>query len=151
MEKQHQPLRLRLERYVCIVALLMATLAWFTSTAQAGAPFSGMVNINTATAEELSLLPGVGPNKAKRILDHRARRPFRTIAELVRVKGFGTKTLTRLRPFLTVSGPSVTTGQGTAPPAAPTFASGQNNTTCPCRCDSKPTAPASNEPPRVSR
>lgn len=129
----------------------MAALAWCTSTAHAGQPFSGLVNLNTATADELSLLPGVGPSKAKRIVDHRARRPFRTIAELVRVKGFGTKTLARLRPFLTITGPSVATAQGTAPHAEAATLPSAQNTTCPCRCDNKPTTAAVNEPPRSAR
>lgn len=77
--------------------------------------FAGVINLNTATAQELERLPGVGPSKANKILEHRQRKPFRTVAELVRVKGFGAKTLQRLRPFLTVTEPTQLAASGAAP------------------------------------
>lgn len=58
-----------------------------------------LVNINTASAAELELLPGIGPALAQRILDYRtAHGPFRSLADLDRVKGIGPRTLERLRP-----------------------------------------------------
>jgi competence protein ComEA len=65
---------------------------------------AGVVNINTATAEQLSLLPGVGPTRAQAIIAARERRPFRSVRELQRVRGIGWSTVQRLRPYLTVSG-----------------------------------------------
>jgi competence protein ComEA len=62
-----------------------------------------LVNLNTATADELQRLPGVGPAKAELIIARRKARPFRTVEELVRVKGIGRKMLIRLRPMLTVT------------------------------------------------
>jgi competence protein ComEA len=64
----------------------------------------GVVNINTATAEQLMLLPGIGPSRAQAILDMRAQRPFRTVQELIRVRGIGPATLRQLLPFVTVTG-----------------------------------------------
>lgn len=64
----------------------------------------GVVNINTATAEQLALLPGVGPSRADAIIQTRQRRPFRSIQELARVRGIGRATLLRLRPYITVRG-----------------------------------------------
>lgn len=66
----------------------------------------GVVNINTAGAEELQLLPGIGPAKARSILEYRRARPFRTVEELVRIKGIGRKMVKRLRLHVTVSGPT---------------------------------------------
>ena len=65
---------------------------------------AGVVNINTATAEQLSLLPGVGPTRARAIIAAREQRPFRSVRELQRVRGIGWSTVQRLRPYLTVSG-----------------------------------------------
>jgi competence protein ComEA len=66
---------------------------------------SGVVNINTATAEELALLPGVGPAKARAILAYRqAQGPFKKVDDLANVKGIGDGNLARLRPFCTVEG-----------------------------------------------
>lgn len=66
---------------------------------------SGKVNLNTATAEQLQMLPGVGPSKAERIIAYRKRHGgFRRIADLRRVRGIGAKTLKKLERFLDVRG-----------------------------------------------
>jgi competence protein ComEA len=63
------------------------------------------VNINTATVQELQLLPRVGPALAKRIVDFRtANGPFKAPEELARVKGISEKSLTNLGPYVSVSG-----------------------------------------------
>ena len=64
------------------------------------------VNINTATAEELVALPGVGPVKAQAIVDHRkAHGPFKTVDDLRNVKGIGAKRMEKLRNDVTVGAP----------------------------------------------
>lgn len=56
------------------------------------------VNVNTATAEELQTLPGIGPALARRIVGQRAAQgPFRSLEELEKVPGIGPATATRLR------------------------------------------------------
>ena len=64
----------------------------------------GVVNINTATVAQLTLLPGVGPSKAEAIIAARERRPFRAVNELARVRGIGRATINRLRPYVTTNG-----------------------------------------------
>jgi competence protein ComEA len=55
------------------------------------------VRINTAGAEELMTLPGIGPHLAAAIVEDRARRgPFRTVQELARVSGIGPGIVRRL-------------------------------------------------------
>ncbi|MCZ7683351.1 MAG: ComEA family DNA-binding protein [Sandaracinaceae bacterium] len=68
-----------------------------------------MVNIQTATAEQLQLLPGVGPSKAQAIVEYRERRAFRRVEDIMRVRGIGRATFRRLRPMLTVDGPTTLT------------------------------------------
>ncbi len=63
----------------------------------------GQVNINTATAEELSTLPGIGPTKAQGIIDYRTTKgPFRSIEEIKNVTGIGDITFEKLRDKITV-------------------------------------------------
>lgn len=70
------------------------------------------VDPNVAQWPELAQLPGIGPSLAKRIVAFREqRRPlppngrvFETPADLVGVKGIGTKTMARVRPFLRIAG-----------------------------------------------
>jgi competence protein ComEA len=66
------------------------------------------ININTATSQELQTLRGIGPSKARAIIEHRKQHgPFKTTQELVNVPGIGEKTLRRLEKDLILSGPSV--------------------------------------------
>lgn len=59
---------------------------------------SGMVNVNTASADALCALPGIGTAKAKAIVDHRNQNgPFSSAEDLLRVKGIGSSILERIR------------------------------------------------------
>lgn len=62
------------------------------------------IDLNTATAAQLELLPGIGPSKARTIVEDRDRHgPFRSVEDLDRVRGIGSKTVERLREHVTVS------------------------------------------------
>lgn len=60
------------------------------------------LDLGRATAADLERLPGVGPKRAQAILALRARRPFRRVRDLLRVRGIGPKSLARLRPLVRV-------------------------------------------------
>ena len=61
------------------------------------------INLNTATLEELDLLPGVGPAIAQRIVEYReANDGFYDIEEILDVSGIGEKTFEKLKPYITV-------------------------------------------------
>ncbi len=65
----------------------------------------GTLNLNTATEEQLMLLPTVGPSEAARIIAWRKTNGgFKRTADLRRVKGFGYKTFKKLEPFLDIKG-----------------------------------------------
>ncbi len=66
----------------------------------------GTININTANQEQLELLPGVGPSTAQKILAYREKRPFKEVIHIMRIKGIGRKTYQKLKPFLSVKGPT---------------------------------------------
>ena len=97
------------------LALLLALPA---GRARAGKGVDGVINLNTAPAEVLSLLPGVGPAKADAIVTYRRRRPFRTVDELVRIKGIGRKMVRGLRLHLAVAGPTTATAAEAKPKVA---------------------------------
>lgn len=65
----------------------------------------GRINVNTATAEELEALPGIGPVKAAAIVAWRTENgPFRYPEELSLVSGIGEKTLEGILDQITVGG-----------------------------------------------
>ena len=71
----------------------------------AGPQLTGVVNVNTATAEELQLLPGIGESRAQALIDTRKERGgFKSVDELIEVRGIGEASFGRLRPFVVVSG-----------------------------------------------
>lgn len=57
------------------------------------------VNINTAGADDLILLPGIGEKTAERIIAERALGPYSDISDLARVRGIGPATLERIAPY----------------------------------------------------
>ena len=58
------------------------------------------IDVNHASAEELQKLPGIRPKMAQRIIDERAKAPFKSVDDLRRVSGIGPKTLEKLRAFV---------------------------------------------------
>ncbi|MBI3768417.1 MAG: helix-hairpin-helix domain-containing protein [Deltaproteobacteria bacterium] len=87
--------------------LILHVLAIAALLALAGPPARGAephhaININSASADELASLPGIGESKAKAIIEYRAAEPFKTVDDLKKVKGIGDKTLESLRPDITV-------------------------------------------------
>lgn len=64
------------------------------------------VDINTATAAELATINGIGPAKAKAIVDHREQHgTFANVEDLRSVSGIGDKLLDRMRSQVTVGAP----------------------------------------------
>ena len=59
------------------------------------------LDINTAPGTELSLLPGIGPTMASRIIETRQQSgPFESVDDIIRVPGIGKITLQEMRPFI---------------------------------------------------
>lgn len=70
----------------------------------AGSAFA-VVDLNTANQAQLESIKGIGPSKAKAIMDYRAKNgPFKSVDDLDKVKGFGKKTIDKMRAEVTVGG-----------------------------------------------
>ena len=70
------------------------------TTAAAAAP----VNLNTATADQLATIPGVGAKMAERIINYRQKNGgFKKIEDLMNVSGVGEKSFLKMKPLITVT------------------------------------------------
>ncbi|MBW2389309.1 MAG: polyprenyl synthetase family protein [Deltaproteobacteria bacterium] len=98
----------QLRRGLALVAALMLALAGVAQAAQAAETvvrLSGVVNLNTADVEQLQMLPGVGEKRAAAIIEIRsAKGGFKSVEEIVEVKGVGDALFKRMQPHLTLSG-----------------------------------------------
>jgi competence protein ComEA len=66
-------------------------------------PTWAAVDLNSATRSELEAVKGIGPAKARAIVEYRRKHgPFRNVEALVEVKGFGKASVARLKGVLTV-------------------------------------------------
>ena len=84
-----------------------------TSPTTKPVPTDGAIDINSAGEAQLVTLHGIGPSKARAIINDREKNgPFETVDALVRVRGIGQKTLEKLRPYVIAAQPQ-------APPDAP--------------------------------
>lgn len=69
-------------------------------TGSAKAKTTGKVSLNTASAAELTSLPGVGDVTAQRIVEYRASHRFASIEEIMQVKGIGKAKFAKMQPYL---------------------------------------------------
>jgi competence protein ComEA len=92
-----------------ILPALVASLGLAAAAfgAAEGRQLQGVVNVNTASLEELQLLPGVGEARARAIVELRKQRGgLKSLEDLRSVKGIGEASLERLRPHVAFDGKS---------------------------------------------
>lgn len=105
--KMHRVVMSVLCSLVLIVSLAGPALtdAVGAKTATAAAQAAGeVVDVNRADLEQLATLPGIGEKLAERINAYREENgPFKSVDDLLKVKGVGPKMLEKIRPLITVS------------------------------------------------
>ncbi len=67
-----------------------------------GAQLMAGVNLNTASAEELESLNGIGPATAEKIIEYRNEHKFNSVEDIMNVKGIGEKTFLKIKGELEV-------------------------------------------------
>ncbi|MBI4239326.1 MAG: helix-hairpin-helix domain-containing protein [Deltaproteobacteria bacterium] len=109
--------------------MLFATALCFGSSAETlaakkQAPTTA-INLGTASAQELTQLPGIGKAKAEAIVAYRTKQPFQSLDELEQVPGIGSKLLEQLKPHLTLQGGSANALPSGNSPLKPPTAGGR--------------------------
>jgi competence protein ComEA len=111
----------RFSRFASAVVALSFVAMLFASSVFAEpkpAP-AGKVNLNTASAQQLTVLPGVGPKLAERIVEYRQKAGgFKSTQELMNVGGIGEKNFAKLQPHVVVSGDATKAEKAEAKAAA---------------------------------
>src|SRR5260221_10594618 len=100
---------MRKSHLIVLSVILIATISSAAMAADskpvAASPVTGIVNLNTADAAQLAMLPRVGAKAAQRILDYRKEHGnFKKTSDLMQVKGFGEKSFERLAAYITIDG-----------------------------------------------
>ena len=96
----------RINRFIAAALLAALVLTTGPAFAAATAP-AGKVNLHTATVSQLEDLPGIGPALAARIVDHRQKNgAFKSVEDLMAVKGIGEKNFAKIQGFLSVGTPA---------------------------------------------
>jgi competence protein ComEA len=97
---------MRKSHLIVLSVILIATISSAAMAADSqpvASPITGIVNLNTADAAQLAMLPRVGAKAAQRILDYRKEHGnFKKTSDLMQVKGFGEKSFERLAAYVTV-------------------------------------------------
>jgi len=89
-----------------IGAVLMMVLIGLISVLNANAADVEKININTASAEQLAQLKGIGPSHAAKIVAYREKNgPFKMPEDLMQVSGIGQKTIEANQEFIIVEEP----------------------------------------------
>ena len=75
------------------------------SAAKAVATAAAPINLNTATADQLESIPGIGAKTAERIIAYRLKTGgFKKVEDLMLVQGVGEKSFLKMKPLITVAG-----------------------------------------------
>ena len=105
--------------FIALLALLLTSPVW------------AAININTATEAELQTLSGIGPSKAKAIVEYRKQNGnFKTTADIKNVKGIGDGIFNKISAEINVSG---TNAKPTPKPATTPTAKSSINKTAPTK------------------
>jgi competence protein ComEA len=100
-------LRYNCRRFARISLALWAGLTVMPIASAKKKPPAAPVNLNTADSEQLQLVPGIGPATAEKILQMRkAYGSFKSVDDLLAIRGIGPKRLEKMRKYLTVGKPA---------------------------------------------
>lgn len=102
LKKERKPIMKKVF-FVFLFTLIALSMSFF---AQAGEStvLEGVVNINTATLDELQVLPGIGEVRARQIVELRTKQPFAKKEDLLAVQGIGEKMFAKILPYLALEG-----------------------------------------------
>ena len=89
--------------FACCLSMVVVQPVLAAKSVAGKASVQSRVNVNAADSSALTTLPGIGKVTAERIVAYRTQHgPFKSVDDLVLVKGVGRKTLEKIRPLVTI-------------------------------------------------
>ncbi len=76
--------------------------ALITNKTESNNTYNGLVNINTASKDELMTISGIGESKANSIIEYRSKNKFESIEDIMNVPGIGEKFFEQIKNYITV-------------------------------------------------
>lgn len=84
-------------RSVAVIAVLIGI-----TLCPVGVKAGRRFDLNTATVQQMQQVPGIGPGRARAIVQRRSMKPFVRVTELLLIRGIGPRLLAKLRPWFEV-------------------------------------------------
>jgi competence ComEA-like helix-hairpin-helix protein len=107
---------MRKSLHILALTLVLLSLSTVAMAAEPSSAPAGVVNVNTADASQLALLPRIGEKVAQRIIEYRTEHgPFKKATDLMQVKGIGAKTFEGLSAYVAIDGKSTLSSKVRSP------------------------------------
>jgi competence ComEA-like helix-hairpin-helix protein len=104
---------------VCMGALFFALCIFAAAAPAKKTPPANPVDVNTATAEQLAQIPGIGPGTARSIIQFREKSgPFQRVEDLLAIRGISERKLALIKLYVTVGPVKTHPATKPAPPSA---------------------------------
>jgi competence ComEA-like helix-hairpin-helix protein len=89
---------------IAVASLAMAFMALCAVMPSMAAAAGAQIDINSASAEQLTAIPGIGKVMAERIVQFREQHgPFERVEDLLKIKGIAEKSFQRIRPYVMIA------------------------------------------------
>ena len=103
----------------CMGALFFALCIFAAAAPAKKTPPASPVDVNSATAEQLAQIPGIGPGTARAIIQFREKSgPFQRVEDLLAIRGISERKLALIKPYVTVGPVKTHPATKPAPPSA---------------------------------
>jgi len=103
----------------CMGALFVALCIFAAAAPAKKTPPASPVDVNSATAEQLAQIPGIGPGTARSIIQFREKSgPFQRVEDLLAIRGITERKLALIKPYVTVGPVKTHPATKPAPPSA---------------------------------
>lgn len=91
--------------FVAVVLMLAIGFVCQTRICLSAVEIEGKVNINTASEDQIAILPGIGPKLATEVVNYRTNNGnFKSIDEIKKINGIGDKKFEKIKNFIAVEG-----------------------------------------------